>query len=182
MSVQQFFIVLVALIAFSFVFNLWRINNRVQCRFTGRDRRVKKKWAKPVDGQRIEYKNGWYYVITKCLRLDSVFFGLLPLYFLEFTYTNKYPLNPDTGEPEEETPEMRKNLNKREDIQALELGSQRALGKGATTKMGGWLPIALVVGLAATLYLVYQMQGQIDSVGNALNVLQEMMMKSGMLK
>lgn len=182
MSTQQFFLVLIALVVFSFIYNLWRINNRVQCRFTGRDKRVKKKWAKPVDGQRIEYKGGWYYVITKCLRLDSVFFGLLPMYFLEFTYKNKYPLNPDTGEPEIETPEMRKNLNKREDIQALELGSQRALGKGTTAKMGGWLPIALVIGLIVCVYFLFQMRGQIDMLGNSINVLQEMMIKSGMLK
>jgi hypothetical protein len=164
-----------------FGFNIYRINTKILCRFMRRDKSVKKKWVKPRNGERVEFDGGWYYVITKRILFETMMF--MPAKVLEFSYKSIYPRDPETGEANAETPEARRNLNKREDIEALEVGSQRALGKVKVGVMsGGWLPIILVVGVVACLYFVWQMRGQIDAVGQALNVLQEMMMKSGMLK
>lgn len=178
MTNQQFMLSLVFMTVAMFVYNLYRTNARILCRYSGRDKRVRKKWAKSKNGERIEFDNGWYYIITKCIKLDATFFNLLPVRVLEFSYLSKYPNNPDTGEPLAETPEMRKNLNKREDVEALEFGSQRALGKGKVGVMGGGLlPIILVVAVVASLYLNWQSSAKIDMLGQAINVLQEMQMK-----
>lgn len=180
MTFQQFALVVGLLIVFRFLFDLYRINNRVLCRFTGRDNRVKKKWAKLVENGRVEFNKGWYYILTRCLRSDTTFFGLLPVTFIEFSYKSKWPISPETGEPEQETPEMRKNLNKREDIQALEVGSQKAMGGVKVAGVGGgWLPIALVIGIVVIIYLMFQMRGQIDMLGQAINVSQELQLQAG---
>lgn len=181
MPPQQFFIVLIILVVLMFGFNLYRINTKILCRFKRRDKSIKKRWAKPKNGERVEFDGGWYYVLTKRIQFETLMF--LPVKILEFSYRSVWPIDPETGEANAETPESRRNLNKREDIEALEVGSQRALGKAKVGIMsGGWLPIILVVGVAACVYFIFQMRGQIDMLGNSINVLQEMMMKSGMLK
>lgn len=178
MTFQQFFQAVAILVAVTFIIDLYKINHRILCRFTGKDKRVKKKWVKPVNGERIEFDKGWYYVATNCIRHDTTWFGLLPVILLEFNYKSKYPLDPDTGEPLEETPEMRRNLDKREDIQAYNEGGRKAAGLGKVSVLGGGLlPIILVIGIIASLYLNYQAMGKIDMLGNAINVLQQMMMK-----
>lgn len=115
-------------------------------------------------------------MVTRCIIRDKTFFNLLPVDLLEFSWKSKYPNDPDTGEPASETPEMRKNLNKREDIESLEVGSRRALGAGKATVMGGgWMMVILVIGVVASLYLSWQNSGKIDMLGQATNVVQEML-------
>ena len=161
-----------------FAYELFMVNTRIRCIFTGRDKKIKKKWAKPTNGERIEFNNGWYYVVTHCITYDTALFGLLPVAVLNFTWRNKYPIDPATGDVATETPEMRKNLDKREDIQAYNEGGRVAIGKTKVGFMGGGiLPIILVVGVVASVYFIFQMRGQIDMLGQAINVLQEMIMK-----
>lgn len=180
MSTQQFFIVLIVFVAFSFVYNLWRISTKILCRFTRIDKSIVKKWV-TAKTNRV-YCDGFYRIKTERIKWEKTFFNLLPVRILEFTYGNKYPVNPDTGKADAVSPEENMGLDKKDDITEFNLGSQRAYSKVKVGGMSGWLPIALVLGIVACLYLIFQMRGQIDQVGNALNVLQEMMMKSGMLK
>ena len=158
-----------------------RAKSRVYCTFVRRDKTVGHKWALAKNGERIEFGGGWYYVVMERVTLEALDSGLNMLFptmirRLDFTYGKSSPRDPQTGGYDWETPEARKNLSKREDIEALELGSQKALGKAKGGAMGGWLPIALIVGMVVIGYFVYQMSGQIDAVGRALNVLQEMQM------
>ena len=183
MSVQQFLIVVIAVGVFYAAYTSHRAKNKVYCTFTRRDKTTGHKWAKAKNGERIEFAGGWYYIDMECVTteaLDSGFNMIFPTMVrrLFFRCGNKYPLNPKTGKDDWETPEARKNLNKREDIEALELGSRKALGAGKVSMFGGGLlPIILIVGLIAVIYFIFQMRGQIDQIGNALNVLQQMMMK-----
>lgn len=183
MSFQQFIIAIIVVAFVYAIFNCYRAKTRVYCTFQRRDKTVTTKWAKAKNGERIEFDGGWYYVNMKRITLralESGFSFLFPTMVrcLEFRYNSSQPVDPETGENNWETPEARKNLNKREDIESLEMGSQRAMGKVKTGLLGtGWLPVILVLGIVICLYLVFQMRGQIDSVGNAINVLQEMMLE-----
>jgi len=183
MSITQFLIFIVAFGVLYAIFSCHRAKTKVYCTFARRDKTVGHKWAKAKNGERIEFDNGWYYIITSRIKLKALDGGF-NMFFptmvrcLDFTYKSIYPIDPETGKTDAETPEARKNLDKREDIEAFDIGSQKAFGKPKFGfASGGWLPIISVVGIVACLYLVWQMQGQIDAVGNALNVLQEMMMK-----
>ena len=177
MDIQQFLMYVFVVFVLLFIFELYKINSRIKCRFTGRDKRIQTKWVKPINNERINFGVGWYYVLTNRIRFDRAFFGLLPVSLLEFSYKSIWPVDPETGEADAETPESRKNLNKREDIEALNLGSQRALGKQKLGMVGGWMPIAMLIGIVASLYFNYQAAGKIDMLGAAINVLQEMAMK-----
>lgn len=185
MSIQQFLIYIIVVGAVYAMFCCHRAKTKVYCIFTRRDKTVAHKWAKAKNGERIEFDGGWYYIVMKRIKLQALDTGFNLLFptmarRLDFTYKNIWPIDPETGEAEAETPESRRNLDKREDIEAFNLGSQKAFGKQKLSMLGGgWMPVALVVGIVACLYLIWQMQGQIDSVGQALNVLQQMMMDMG---
>ncbi len=185
MSVQQFFIYIVILGVIYASYCSYRAKNKIYCTFTRRDKTVGHRWIKVhKNGERIEYGGGWYYVDSDCITteaLDSGFNMIFPTMVrrLEFTWGHQLPINPKTGLPIVQTPEMRKNLNKREDIEALELGSKQALsGKAAKVGLlgGGWMPIIIIVGLLVVGYMEYQNQKRMDAVGLAINTLQQMMM------
>jgi len=182
MSIQQFMICIVAFGILYAIYSCHRAKTKVYCTFTRRDKTVGYKWAKAKNGERIEFDSGWYYIITSRVKLKSLDVGF-NMFFptmvrcLDFTYKSIWPIDHETGKADEETPEARKNLDKREDIEAFNLGSQKSYGKPKFGLLGGgWMPVILLVGMVACLYLIWQMQGQIDSVGQAMNVLQEMMM------
>lgn len=183
MTFQQLLLYVILIGAAYAAYCSHRAKTRIYCTFTRRDKTEGHKWVKAKNGERIEFAGGWYYVVMGCVTteaLDSGFNMIFPTMVrkLHFTYKSKYPINPDTGEPLAETPEMRKNLNKREDIEALEVGSAKALGKPKVGLFGGGLlPVFLVVGVVACLYLIWKMMGQIDMLGQAVNVLQQMMSK-----
>ncbi len=178
MSIQQFMIYIVVFGAVYAAFCSYRAKTRIYCTFTRQDNTVSHKWVRAVNGERIEFAGGWYYVKTACVTLEALESGFNMLFptmvrRLEFTWKNKYPIDPKTGEPSAETPEMRKNLNKREDIEALNRGTQQAFGKAKVGLMGGGiLPIILVVGVVASLYFIWQLMGKVDMLGQAINVLQ----------
>lgn len=181
MAPQQFFASIFFAVMMVFILELRKTTNKVKCTFRSRSKKLRTKWVKPQNGERIEFDGGWYYVITECIIHDRTFFGLLPVMLLEFSWRSKYPLDPDTGEPAPETPEMRKNLNKREDIEALEVGSRRATGAGSRVPAfgGGLWPIVLTIGVVASVYLLWQLTGKMDMLGQATNVVQEMLLNMG---
>lgn len=184
MSIQQFLIYIIIIGVCFASYTAHRAKSKIYCTFVRRDGTVGHKWAKAQNGERIEFAGGWYYVVMKRITheaLDSGFNMIWPTMVrrLEFTYKSVWPLDPETGKAEAETPESRKNLNKREDIESYNRGSQAAVGK---VKMGGMfgtglLPIILVVGIVACLYFIFQMRGQIDNLGNAINVIESLITK-----
>ena len=177
MATTQFLTYLVVMFVLMLGYNLYLSNNRIMCRITRRDKSVRKKWAKPVNGERIEDGSAWYYVRTKCIKSETSFFGLIPVRVLDFSYLSSQPLDPDSGEPVAESPEVRRNLDKREDIEAYNEGGRVAMGKGKIGFMGGGImPIILVIGVVASVYFIWQLMGKIDMLGQAVNVLQNMMM------
>jgi len=182
MTIQQF-LIYVAVFGFLFaIFSCYQAKSKVRCTFTRRDKTVATKWAKAKNGERILFDDGWYYIIMSRIKLQALTSGFNLLFptmvrRLDFTYKNIYPIDPETGMADAETPEARKNLDKREDIEAFNKGSQSAYSKQKGGLLGGgWLPIALIIGIVASLYFNYQALGKIDMLGQALNVLQEMMM------
>ena len=181
MSIQQFLICIVAFGILFAIYSCHRAKTKVYCTFTRRDKTVSHKWGKAKNGERLEFDSGWYYIITSRIKLKALDVGFNMLFptmvrCLDFTYKSIYPIDPETGKADEETPEARKNLDKREDIEAFNLGSQKAFGKPKLGFGGGWLPIILVVGIIASVYFSWQLMGRVDSLGQAVNVLQEMMM------
>lgn len=176
MTTQQFIIYIAVVFIGLFFYNTWQARNRVYCRFTRKDRSTGKKWAKFKNGERLEWEGGWYYVDTDRIIFDTIYFGLVGVRVLEYKKGVSNPRNPRTGDYGWESAEARKNLNKREDIEALELGSQKALGKAKVPILGGgWLPIILVVGIVACFYFIWQQNSKIDMVGMGQNVIEQML-------
>jgi hypothetical protein len=184
MSIQQFLIYLIVIGGAYAAYCSHRAKSKIYASFVKRDRTKGHKWVKAKNGERIEYENGWYYVVMKCVTtepLDTGFNMLFPTMVrqLDFTYKSKYPIDHDTGEPLAETPEMRKNLNKREDIESLNQGTRQAFGKGAKVGLlgGGLLPVLLIVGVVISLYFIWQLMGAVNNLGFAMNVIQNMLIK-----
>lgn len=158
------------------VMQLYRINTKVLCRYTGRDKSVKKKWAKAKNGERIEFANGWYYIRSRCIKFESSFFNLLQMRVIEFSYLSHEPLDPATGEPTTLTPEERKNLDMREDVENLGEGSKKSFGVKKQGLFGGSLiPIVLTVGIVACFYFIWQLTGKVDMIGAGQNVMEQML-------
>jgi len=179
MSYQQTFLYLIIFAILYAIYSCYKVKTRVLCTITRRDKTKVRKWAKAKNGYRIEVDKGWYYVNMRRITLLPYEEGVHLLFptmarCLEFRYNSTQPIDPETGENDYETPQSRRNLNKTEDIEALEIGSKKALGtvKAGGILGGGWMSLIMVVGILLTLYFVYTLNSHVNSLGNAINVLQ----------
>ena len=177
MDLQQFFFYTVFIIVALSVFKGLSLRNQIFCTYRRRDKTKLKKWGKAIEGYRINFDNGWYYIDIKRCVLEFRWVGILPIWVrtLDFRFDSPMPLDPETFNNDWQTPEARKALDKTEDVKALNEGSKKALapaGKVAGAFGGGLMPILMIGGLLITLYFVYQLSGKIDMVGQAMNVIQ----------
>ena len=179
-STTIFIIFLMFLIAYA-SYSANKAKNNIYCMFIRADKTWINKWAKPKQ-RRIVFDNGWYYLNSKRMIsrvLEDGIYKLFPqkVHAQIFRWNSSNPLNPDDFTQTWETPESRKNLNKEEDIRDLMVGNVQALGtKKKKGMIEGLMPILTVVGFVIVGYLLYTVMKKQDMLGNALNIIQQMLM------
>lgn len=156
------------------------LRTKIWCSFRRLDRTKIEKFAKQ-NQRRVEFDNGWYYVNprrTTLMLWNKGIHALIPTWIRtsDYRHDSSQPLNPDTFENTWETPEARKALNKEEDIRAYSAGNVQAVGKQKRTLLDNWLPIIFVIAVIIIGYMLYTLTQKTDMLGQAINVLQQMMM------
>ncbi len=173
----MFIFMLLILVTFQ-VYSTYHYSSMVWCTF----RRVNKtrisKWAKLTQA-RVEFEGGWYDVEPSRITTGIKWLPLpMVVNCLDFRHNSPRALDPDTFD-NSYTPEARKQLDKADDIRALEQGNQQSL----TTKpikqgmLQQYMPLITLIGFIIVGFLVYRQQGQIDKVGFGMNVVQEQLGK-----
>ena len=178
MDYTQMFLYGIIIITALSIVRSYSLKDKIYCTYRRRDKTKIHKWAKAVNGYRIQFENGWYYVnIRRCV-LEFKWVGILPIWIrtLDFRFDSTQALDPETFNNNWETPEARKALNKEEDIKALDTGTKKSLSPGKGGALGsGWMPYIIVGGFVVVGWFLYQLMGKVDALGFAVNVLQQMM-------
>lgn len=182
---SAFTFMLLLLIIFQ-TYNVYDANKKIWCIFRRVDKTKVSKWAKATQAV-IDFDGGWYQVES---RRVTTMIKWLPLptivKSLDFTHDSTRALDPDTF-ANAMSPEERKQLDKRDDIKALEQGNQATLGKqgGKVGMLQQYMPLITVVGFLILGYLLYQVMGQQNKIGFAINTLQSQLatiMQNGGIK
>lgn len=173
----MFIFMLVCVVAYA-AYSARSLKDRILCTVNRRDRTKIVRWAKQNQA-RIAIDGGWYDVDPACtvLRLwDSGIHWFFPVWIRcsDYRHDSSKPLNPDTFD-NQYTPEARKQLDKTDDIRALEQGNQQALtAKGGRQGMlQQYLPLIVLVGFLIVGWLLWQQRATSDKLGFAMNVIQE---------
>lgn len=179
-NIQVFFVIIIIAIFGMTVYSAYDKKDKIWCQFIRRDRTKMEMWVKTTQG-RIKYGGGYYYVVTRRVTLmlwTKGIHAVIPIWVrsLNFRYDSSMPLDPATGEYGWETPEARANLDKTEDIRALNEGNVKAQGKQKQSVLSGWMPIITIIGFLIIGYMLYTQQQKTDMLGQAINVLQQMLM------
>ena len=173
------FSMMLLLLIFFQTYSVLDANKKIWCVFRRVDKTKIAKWAKSTQA-RIEFDGGWYQIegrrittMIKWLPLPTV------VKSLDFTYGSTLALDPDTFDTSM-SPEARKQLDKTDDIRALEGGNNQALKGASTVKLGAfqqYMPIVMLVGFLVVGWMLYQTWQKIDLLGFSVNVVQEQLGK-----
>ncbi len=166
-------------IVFYLTYTAYDWKKKIWCSFRRADRTKIEKWAK-VSEKRIEFDGGWYHVepsrATLMWKMVLGFFPM-PARSLDFRHDSPRALSPDDFS-NDFTPEARKQMDTADEVRGMSEGHMKALG---SKKKGGllsdYMPIILVVGLLVLGFMMYQQQKRMDMLGQAINVLQQMIMR-----
>lgn len=176
-SSTMFSIMLICVIMLQF-YSVYSVRDKIWCTFRRIDKTKISRWAR-MGQSRIEFDGGWYQVEPGRVTL-AIKWNPLPAWVrtLDFRHDSSRALDPDTFD-NQYTPEARKQLDKTDDIRALEQGNQSALtAKGGKQGMlQQYLPLIVLIGFLAVGFLVYRQQAQVDKLGFAINFVQEQLGK-----
>ncbi len=174
-------IIILALVIFYASYETHKLKTKIRCIFIRADNTIREKWIN-AHQRRVEFDDGWYHVLPDralLTLLDKGIFALFPTKAesLIFTSGSDMPMNAKTFNTGWGTPEARKALSKEEDILALRRSQQQLGSKQKRTLFEGWMPIITIGGFLILGYLQYTQNNKADMIGQAVNVLQQMMMK-----
>lgn len=187
LNLQTMLLVVLGLTVVYAGYSAHMLKDRIYCTFRRKDKTRIEKWAK-ANQSRIDFDNGWYYLNPRRTTLTLVTKGIhaiIPIWArcLDFRHDSSQALDPDTFTNAWESPEARKALNKEEDIRAYQQGNLQAIqGKQKKGMLEQFMPLLVVVGFLIVGYMVWTLTKKTDQLGLGLNVLQQMMMDSGLSK
>lgn len=168
---------LLFLMAYHF-YSVYSVRNKIWCSFRRADRTKVEKWAKENQA-RIDFDGGWYHVEPSRTVL-MLKWNPLPMWVraLDFRHDSARALHPDTFD-NAFTPEARKQLDKTDDIKALEIGNNQALAGGKQKKglLESFMPIIVIGGFLIVAWFLWQQQHKIDMVGQATNIIEAQLAK-----
>jgi len=178
-SISAFVLLLMFLVVYA-SYSLGKAKNHTYCMFIRGDGTWVDKWAKPRQ-TRIDFDNGWYYLNPKMNISKVLDKGIYKLFPTKadgqiFTFGNPDPLDPYKFEIAALTPETRKALNKREDIEAYAQGNRTSLQqKQRKGMLESLMPMITLAAFAALGYFVYVLNSRVDQIGFGQNVVQQML-------
>jgi hypothetical protein len=155
--------------------------DQIYCTLIRKDKTRVHLWRKKNSSGRVELDGGWFYYNAKTVTHDWLNTGIyyfMPIYVpsATFRWGNQNALNPETFTDDAETPQMRKNLDKEEDLSSWRKSGQQAMGsRGKTSMLEAYMPIITVCGFAIVGYFIYVILGKINMLGAGQNALQNML-------
>jgi preprotein translocase subunit SecG len=172
MQLNPFTVLLIGVILLQF-YSVYNVRNKIWCTFRRVDRTKINKWAKNGQG-RIEFDGGWYEVeparVTLALKWEP-----LPTWVrtLDFRHDSSRALDPDTFD-NQYTPEARKQLDKTDDIRALEQGNQQALSArgGKQGLLERYMPFIVVIGFVVIGFFLYNLMQHQNQLGVGQNTIE----------
>jgi len=173
-------IFLLGFIAYA-AYSAYSLKSKIWCSFRRVDRTKIEKFAK-VTQKRIVFDGGYYIVRPERTTLILWTKGIhqfFPIWVrsLDFRHDSSLPLSPNDFTNTWETPEARKALNKEEDIQGFALGTRAALtGKTKKSLLESLTPLIMLGGFAILAWMAWQSQKRIDTIGQMMNVLQQLIL------
>ena len=154
-------------------YSVYDANKKIWCVFRRADKTKVGKWAKHTQAV-IDFDGGWYEVepsrittMIKWLPLPTI------VKSLDYTPFSTRAIDPISGDASM-SPETRKQLNVKDDIQALERGNENSLG-GRGMKQGmlqQYIPLITICGFIIVGWFIYQLMGKVDQLGLSGNVIQ----------
>jgi len=171
-----FFALILAVVYGSY--STYSLKKKVYCTLIRKDTSRVSLWAKVYEGGKVILDGGWYYINPERRILAWYDGGIHKIFPTKidtymFKWDSSQPLDPRTWDSDYEKPEDRKNLDKTEDLVALNKGTQAAMSK---TKTGGiltqYMPIITLVGFLVLGYFIWKMQGKMDMLGQGQNYIE----------
>jgi hypothetical protein len=186
LDIQTMVLIIVIMVFGLAMLSAYDKKDKIYCTFRRRDKTLVEKWAKSSRGL-IDFEGGWYRVIPKrCMLMfwNKGIHGFIPIWVrrLDYRYDSNMPIDPETFNAAYDNPADQKALDRTEDLTSLLRTQERVIGKQKQSGLSGWLPIIVILGFIVVGYMVYMQQQKTDMLGQAINVLQEMMMKAGLNK
>ncbi len=178
-SILVFLLLLMFLVAYA-SYSLNKAKSHIYCMFIRWDGTWINKWAKPMQ-DRIDFDKGWYKLNPEMMISKVLDNGIHKLFPTKvdaqiFRFGNPDPLNPFKFEIASLTPEQRKALNKREDIEAYAQGNRTSLqSKQRKGMLESLMPMITLAVFAVMGYMIYILNSRVDQIGFGQNVVQQML-------
>ncbi len=184
LDIQTMMLIILMFIVGYAAYSANKLKSQIWCSFRRADKTKIEKWAKAVDIYRreIKFDGGWYNIkirrVTLMLWTKGIH-SLIPIWVrsLDFRYDSNMPIDPDTGDAGYDDPLERRALDKSDDLAALMETQSKSLGSAKKkSALESYMPIIVILGFLISGYMIYNLQGKVDMLGQAINVLQSMMM------
>ena len=179
MSQYTSYIIIVGVALLAAIYGQYSKRDKIHCTFHGSDKTIKSKWVKN-DAKYIVHDGGLYFILPD--GAASIWWSagmnfILPFWgkHADYRFDSPFPMNPDTFEYTAGSPEALLALTKEKDIRDYNRANE-IVSKGKESKLQQYRPLIMLAGFAILGYLVYTIMKKQDSIGLALNVLQQMMM------
>ncbi len=152
------------------------LRNRILCTFRRANKTKVEKWV-PFKSKLVVFDGGVYRVVTDMVSLFWYSRGIHQFFptwvpTLDFTYKNKYPINPETGDTTWATPEVEALLSAEEDYKDFAKGAQTQSGQKQST-FARYLPWLTIADVAIVAFMVYQSNNNVAQMGNQMTQMQQ---------
>lgn len=148
-----------------------KFKDKMLCYFIRPNKQRIEKWA-PMTAKRLKFDKGKYKesykIIPRCISLQYYDRGFNKLWgtwipTLEFRWDSEYPLDPETFEPVNLTPEEAATMESGEDWQQFNKATRE--GGMAKGRFPEWfLPLCIVAVLLVVLFVYWRLSGQIAHI------------------
>ena len=155
--------------------------DKIYCTLIRKDKTKLNEWRKKNPSGRVEMDGGWYYYTSNAVTYDWLNKGihlLFPIYVpcALFRWNCKWALSPEKFEADEESPQVRKNLDKEEDLTAWRKSGQTAMaGKKKMSMLEAYMPMITVGGFIVVGYFIWTLMGKVNMIGAGQNAIQNML-------
>ncbi len=160
--------------------------NKILCTFRKKDGGYDQKWVKKDVDNNVAFDGALYDVMPDRTYTrwwtGGLFNAIIPTFIKcsDYRWDSRFPLNPkDFKNDWDENPTVRRNLNKAQSIADLARGSRQSMGVGKQGILEKYQPFIMLAGFAAIMWFIMQFSKRMDSMGAAINYIQEQITRLG---
>jgi hypothetical protein len=154
----------------------WDKKDKIHITYHGSDKRVRYRWVKN-DAKFTVFESGLYAVLPdRCASMNYNPLVILPsqVQHLDLRFDSCIPMNPESFEYTDITPQAWLALTKERDIRDYSKANTEVSRNDKKGLLDQYQGLIILGGFGIVGYLVYMLMGKIDMLGKAVNVLQAM--------